>query len=292
MVPPSGDHAPSIRTAPKDWWLIKKTLFIYNMKNLWSNLAYKYLMRAFRRPFPTINLLVLPSSRLPTLARTLHTRINHAFASLPSPASHTTLSTLCANGLHDAFLAKSRLRPKNELWEWRCPKYHAVKVVSHRAGRMPVEMLGASAEGGDKGNAMRQVIFRIDSTQELRKYDVKTKGRVDPLTLASSTGEALKHRKPTYNTPDNQNQNQEKGALKEQVEKRVTEYLVIQRRMVQGVEDEWQVWGHARETLVEEIKAHELAGRALKAPVPGSVPGQAQGKVQQKGQPRGRMQMA
>lgn len=40
-------------------------------------------------------------------------------------------------------------------------------------------------------------------------------------------------------------------------EREVTEYLVLQRRLVAGVEEDWKVWGFAGETTVEGLREME-----------------------------------
>lgn len=70
---------------------------------------------------------------------------------------------------------------------------------------------------------MRQVVVRIQSRQSL----IKTS--------------------PKQTQGDRQKQQEEK-------QKDCTEYLVIQRLMVNGVEGDWRVWGLANETTLKDLK--------------------------------------
>ena len=71
-----------------------------------------------------------------------------------------------------------------------------------------------------KGVAMRQVVVRLRSVQSLTRTVPARKGQPD--TRLPERGE----------------------------EKALTEYLVMQKRIVQGKEEPWIVWGTTRESEV------------------------------------------
>jgi len=70
---------------------------------------------------------------------------------------------------------------------------------------------------------MRQVVVRLQSKQRLARIIPGAKGKEE--TVLKGTGEA----------------------------KDVKEYLVIQRRMLQGVEGPWVVWGTTGESDITDI---------------------------------------
>ena len=73
---------------------------------------------------------------------------------------------------------------------------------------------------------MRQVVVRLQSKQSLsRIVSGTTKGQKD--TIIQGSGEA----------------------------KDVTEYLVIQRRMLRGAEGPWVIWGTTNESDVADVAA-------------------------------------
>ena len=74
-----------------------------------------------------------------------------------------------------------------------------------------------------KGSALRQVVVRIRSKQILTKSIPATK----------------EHRESVVEGTDQ--------------EKDIGEYVVIQRRIMQGQEEPWLVWGTTQETSVDEV---------------------------------------
>ena len=51
------------------------------------------------------------------------------------------------------------------------------------------------------------------------------------------------------------------GAIKETkaVPKKVVEYVVLQKRLIQGKEDQWKVWGTTEETKPEDVLREKSA---------------------------------
>ena len=72
---------------------------------------------------------------------------------------------------------------------------------------------------------MRQVVVRLQSKQSLARIIPGSNGKED--TVVKGTGEA----------------------------KDVTEYLVIQRRMLKGKESAWSVWGTTGESDITDVAA-------------------------------------
>ena len=73
-----------------------------------------------------------------------------------------------------------------------------------------------------KGSAIRQVAVRIRSKQSLAKIIPAAKGQQEVVVEGTD-------------------------------EKKVDEYVVIQRRIMMGKEDPWMVWGTTQETSVDEV---------------------------------------
>jgi len=83
-------------------------------------------------------------------------------------------------------------------------------------------MSNRSASLGMEGIMIRQAVVRINSQQKLTRF--KPDGSIVP-----GTGEV----------------------------KDVQEYVVIQKKLLQGKEDDWVVWGTTEETTLESIKDEE-----------------------------------
>ncbi|KAL8734418.1 MAG: hypothetical protein Q9181_003221 [Wetmoreana brouardii] len=120
----------------------------------------------------------------------------------------TTLSTICTDGLLSSFRARIAARPRNERVRW----------TLHRFSRGPKFVSQRIAMLPFKGSAIRQVVVRLQSRQTLVR--VLSNGSSRPEELVKGTGE----------------------------DKPVSEYLVLQRRMWQGEEEPWMIWGTTEET--------------------------------------------
>lgn len=127
-----------------------------------------------------------------------------------------TLSTICMEGLLSSFQARIGLRPSGEVHEWTLHKYtHSPRIVSHRAALI------------QEGSIMRQAVVRIRSVQSLDKG--------------------------TKNTKTKKKGEEEKDTAGIGGGKMMDEYVVIQKNIFQGVEDDWMVWGTTKESDVSEI---------------------------------------
>lgn len=127
-----------------------------------------------------------------------------------------TLSTICMEGLLSSFQTRIGLRPSGEVHEWTLHKYtHSPRIVSHRAALI------------QEGSIMRQAVVRIRSAQSLDKgtKNTKTKKKGEGEKDTAGIGEG----------------------------KMMDEYVVIQKNIFQGVEDDWMVWGTTKESDVSEI---------------------------------------
>ena len=119
-------------------------------------------------------------------------------------------------GLLSSFQTRIGLRPSGEVHEWTLHKYtHSPRIVSHRAALI------------QEGSIMRQAVVRIRSVQRLDKGMKRTKknkkGKEEDTAGAGGGG------------------------------KMMDEYVVIQKNIFQGMEDDWMVWGTTKENDVSEI---------------------------------------
>lgn len=124
-----------------------------------------------------------------------------------------TLQKICTDGLSDSFIARVASRSPGEHFRWNLSKYLGFPRVV--ADRSVILPV--------KDSALRQVAVRIRSKQSLAKIIPATKGQ--PETVVEGTDK----------------------------EKNVDEYVVIQRRIIKGKEDQWMVWGTTQETRVDEV---------------------------------------
>lgn len=86
---------------------------------------------------------------------------------------------------------------------------------------------------------MRQAVVRIRSIQSLEKYRKTTKIRQEKEEVGSSS--------------NNKEDSTTTGTGGGVGEKMMDEYIVIQKNIFQGVEDDWMVWGTTKESDVSKI---------------------------------------
>lgn len=135
-----------------------------------------------------------------------------------------TLRKICCTGLANSLSSRIAKRPSNEKVTWSLDRYirspstyfTGIRIMSDRATQIP-EL---------PNSGVRQVVVRITSRQST--------GTI-PVALKRGSGEA----EPT-------------GPVKTKTQN-CTEYIVLQRIMWTGEEDEWRIWGHATPTKVEEL---------------------------------------
>ena len=123
------------------------------------------------------------------------------------------LRKICNEGIFSAFRARIHSRPKNETHRWILHKYiGSPRIVSTRMGRLPMDK-----------SAIMQVVVKINSIQSLEKI-IKGAGRKDHVGGQFAGGE----------------------------KKKLIEYLVLQRMLIEGEEQPWMIWGTVQETPVDE----------------------------------------
>ncbi|ODM18417.1 hypothetical protein SI65_06288 [Aspergillus cristatus] len=141
-----------------------------------------------------------------------------------------TLRKICCTGLANSLTSRITNRPKDERVTWTLNKYNrtpatfltGVRVLADRATQIP--------EIPKSG--VRQVVLRITSRQSTGKVKLPTnkRGVVDETAVEAQDAAPAKQRD-------------------------CTEYIVLQKLMWFGEEQEWRIWGHATPTTVEDLES-------------------------------------
>ncbi|KAL9054929.1 MAG: hypothetical protein Q9162_003870 [Coniocarpon cinnabarinum] len=150
---------------------------------------------------------------MPT-AMALHRQVYAAVAD----GDEAEIRKVTTEGVRNKLIMQIQGRPESTVYEWDLVKYVGrPKIVSHIANQMPIP------KNDDKEqNLMRQAVVRIQSVQRLTKEeDFLGKER----TLEPVHGQVA--------------------------EKEVIEYIVIQKRVLQSVEEPWKFWGTTQPTTME-----------------------------------------
>ncbi|PGG98871.1 hypothetical protein AJ79_08747 [Helicocarpus griseus UAMH5409] len=162
--------------------------------------------------------------------------LHKTFYTALAAADTSTIRDICCNGLRDDFLRRISARPADaKKHTWTLHKYTkfpfalnltGARVVADRAAQAPHNM------------GFRQVIVRIRSRQSL----------VRPVSQVKESSEQQK--KKQVETPP----------------KDFTEYVVLQKMLVAGVELPWKIWGFTKATTMEELDTNPafMAGLSLK----------------------------
>jgi mitochondrial protein MBA1 len=174
-------------------------------------LAYKHLIyskvpKPQRPKKPTVDYRsILPA------ALKLHKSLYHAI----STGNRKALSTLCADNIEAQYQSRiARRLEAQERLSWELVKYvEKPRVVSMKAGATPLMLEGIPV-------GMQQAVVRIRSLQKLKTGTLVRSGR----------GGGAKGKE--------QDVEWEKEKTKD-----VTEYIVVQRRLMQGDYEPWKVWG-------------------------------------------------
>lgn len=148
-------------------------------------------------------------------------------------------------------------RPANVDLSWQLVRHlSAPRVLSNRFTIFPFP----GADDSRAPCAFRQLVVRLKTRQRL------TIERNDPQ-VHSHLSSTTKGRKALAWSPDgpqrlpaaNEAEAAEAEAAETQtetepIEKDVTEYMLLQRRMWKGVEEPWKVWGFVDKTTLESIE--------------------------------------
>lgn len=131
--------------------------------------------------------------------------------------------------------------------DWKIVKEPRVQIVSHRAS-----LLGED----QPDSAFRQVVLRVTSVQTLT-----TSWNKNPVAKAASEKKISTGWRPSTKSPEINKQSDvvdETDAVdvarNSSQRKKVVEYMVLQKRVMDGKQDpDWKIWGFAQESTPESI---------------------------------------
>ena len=130
--------------------------------------------------------------------------------------------------------------------DWKLVKWHSARIVSHRA-----QPLGDT----QPDTAYRQVVVRLESTQQLTMSQSGSAAEWAPNASKSSNPKGLRWvPEEARSSKGSKVGNQTVGFVDNGKPKKVVEYLVLQRRVINGKEEDWKVWGFAQESTPERLE--------------------------------------
>lgn len=144
-------------------------------------------------------------------------------------------------------------RDPNVKMTWELVKIHSTpRIVSNRMAQPPFP----GADDKEQPTAIRQVVVRLSTRQRL----VLTHTEPESQTLNTASGIATERRKLAW-SPDGLHSEIRQGQKRieddevvDEHERDVVEYMVMQRWMKKGKEEQWKVWGFMDKTTVESIE--------------------------------------
>ncbi|TID17549.1 hypothetical protein E2P81_ATG08122 [Venturia nashicola] len=233
FIMPTGEKLPSLFSEPKfrlqlEWKRAKRRV----QDLLSAYIAYKFQLYS---SMPMKNRPATPQINIRTIkpaALRLHKQMYSAYAN----GDTNVLQDICAEGVRDIYLSKIEMRNRNsDAMKWELVSYEdKTKLCSMKAGGMPVELKNIPI-------GLQQAVVRIKSLQR--------------LTPGTKMGARAKRTK---------GDEKENIVWKEPKEKVVTEYFVIQRRLLEGVYEPWKAWGFVKEMDVAvERRIHEAENEIL-----------------------------
>ncbi|KAF2653973.1 hypothetical protein K491DRAFT_779943 [Lophiostoma macrostomum CBS 122681] len=229
-----------MKTRFRDWWSIqyyvwymKKTGFVFRLKPEYSR------------------------AKVRDDGEEYYTKIYEALAS----KDRTNLDKFCVSGIIDHLKERWAARPADVTMTWKLldrsqdlssklPWLNtgklSARIVSNRMGHLPI----SGASDRKTPSAVRQVVLRIASRQVLtveREIDGKGKGsKAEKLAKLAWRPEGA-----------NEQAEDEFDWAIERHPKDVVEYVVMQRRMLRGNEEDWKVWGFTEPTTMESMREAE-----------------------------------
>jgi protein MBA1 len=189
------------------------------------------------------------------IARESYVALYEALAS----KDEKSIEGFCISGLQSHLQSRFQSRPRHVEMTWKLLKHDRhPRVMSNRMTVYPMP-------GSDDRNTpsyFRQVVVRLKTRQLL------TIERKDP-TQSPASG-SKKKSKPLVWKPDGVTSEMKEAAEEdaglvryERHEQDVVEYVVLQRRMLKGVEEPWKVWGFTERTTLKRLLEDEEAVEAM-----------------------------
>ncbi|XTI90157.1 hypothetical protein V2W45_1243725 [Cenococcum geophilum] len=278
FIRPTGVNIPSIFSSPKDRLTLELRWAKTRVTDIAGQLYYKFFMRK-GKPRPRLD-----RKKLIPLAKDLHQQIYKAFAARDTHA----LTTLCGSGLLSTFRARLSHRPPSTSVTWTLSRYLSrPRLVSHRTAPLPFP--------GFPETALRQAIVKIRSVQILTTRSDAQARKVLAEKLAAAEEDEEREGKGTGGaqklSPELRQLRQDQARARvaphvvsalgasrvaaatttaegeleggTTVEREVTEFVVLQRLMVKGVEGPWMVWGFGEETTLEGMREEDKRVKAM-----------------------------
>jgi protein MBA1 len=194
--------------------------------------VYKYRIY----PQPRKSRPILATRTIPGVAKELHNALFTAYAN----GSKSTISKIAGETLAESLSTRLSNRAKGEKVLWSIMQYVSKpRLMSHRATELPFKLEGERA-------GVRQAVVRIHTQQSLRI------GRAPQGKKKGSLEEPENSQKeePFWGYGDN-DANIEWGAERT---KDVIEYVVLQRRLIKGKEEDWCLLGFVEPTTIADIR--------------------------------------
>lgn len=202
-------------THPRTYWVYKRSIY-----------------KQPRKQRPKIR-----SRTIPAVAKDLHNQLFSAYAK----GQKDKIAKITAESLAQSMAARISYREKSEVLQWNVTRYLSrPRLVSQKAGELPFDIEGAKA-------GARQAVVRIHTEQSLllgkHATDNERRWANDRDRVARDAFWQYEH--------ESENDLMEWGSPRVKV---LVEYVVLQRRLIKGVEEPWHIVGFARESTIEEVR--------------------------------------
>jgi protein MBA1 len=233
FIMPTGRNLPSLFTDTKfrlqlEWIRAKRRFQDY----LSSIIAYRWqIYRGMAKNIPKPKKPTINMRTIVPVAKKLHVQMYTAYAK----GDTKTFQDICTENIRATYLTRIAKRVENrEKMSWELVSYKSrPKLCSMKAGGTPLELKGIPI-------GIQQAVVRIQSLQRL------TPGNVMGARAAGSKSTEKEH-----------------VVWKEPKEKEVTEYIVVQRRLMEGKYEPWKAWGFVKE--LDVVAEKKKMGGMVKA---------------------------
>lgn len=212
---PTGANLPSLFTETKfrlqlEWKRTKRRIQDRLAAIVYKWQIYSSMRKADRPEMPKLNIYTIKPAALK-----LHKQMYTAYAN----GDTNVLQDICTEGLRGIYISKIEKRNQNsETMKWELVSYEGrTRLCSMKAGGSPIAFKNIPV-------GLQQAVVKIKSLQRL------TTGTKIGAKVNRAKGEDKEH-----------------IVWKEPKEKVVTEYFVIQRRLLEGIYEPWKAWGFAKE---------------------------------------------
>ena len=171
----------------------------------------------------------IAARKIPATARTLHKQLFSAFAAGSAPR----IAKIAGESLAASLAARISHREVGARLHWSVVRdVRRPRLVSQKAAELPFLV------DGEKAGA-RQAVVRVETEQRVVAGRTLAEGeRGESDFWSDKSGDGVEWGVPKVKT--------------------VVEYLVLQRRMIKGVEEPWCIVGFARETTADDIRQWKI----------------------------------